>query len=223
MAVQTGEGVVDIIFHSTSIAAGPRTLGGYLARPNGEGQWPTVLIFGPEPTPTSTMKDICRVLARHGIAALAPDLTESREQNLSISLAVAAYIADPAGHWSNGQLGYGVLSFATGVDDLAALAQADTKVAASVVVSSTIDPPTAEAIGDARVPGMVILSRGDESVDVDASIDARETMEHTTFVVYPTGDTGFWDASSEGYDVKRYEDTIDRIVTFFSEHLPVRF
>ncbi|MCZ7532522.1 MAG: hypothetical protein M5U23_03785 [Acidimicrobiia bacterium] len=223
MAVQTGEGVVDIIFHSTSIPAGPRTLGGYLSRPDGEGQWPTVLIFGPEPTPTSTVKDICRVLARHGLAALAPDLTESREQNLSISLAVAAYIADPSGRWSNGQVGYGVLSFGAGVHDLADLAQTDTRVAASVVVSSTIDAQTAKVIGAAEVPGLVILSRGDETVDVDASIDTRADMEHTTFVVYPSGATGFWDASTEGYDVERYEDTVDRIVAFFSEHLPERF
>lgn len=223
MAVQTGEGVVDIIFHSTSIAAGPRTLGGYIARPDGQGEWPTVLIFGPEPTPTSTVKDICRVLARHGIAALAPDLTESRERNLSISLAVAAYIANPAGHWSNGQLGYGVLGFAADIHDLADVVGADARVAASVVVSSTIDPEAANLIGGANVPGLAILSRGDKTVDVDASIDMRAAMERTTFVVYPSGATGFWDASSQGYDVKRYEDTIDRIVSFFSEHLPERF
>lgn len=222
MAVQTGEGVVDIIFHSTSIAAGPRTLSGYISRPDEQGEWPTVLIFGPEPIPTSTIKDLCRVLARHGIAALAPDLTESRERNLSISRAVASYLANPAGHWSNAQLGFGVVCFGGGLTDLADLVGADDRVGAVAVVASTVDAEAADTIAKAEVPGLVILSRGDESVDVDASVETRESMEHTTFVVYASGDTGFWDAASEGYNVKRYEDTIDRLVGFFSEHLPER-
>ena len=74
MAVQTGEGTTDIIYGSASIPAGPRTYGGYLARPDGTGEWPTVIIYGPTEEPTSAIKNICRVFARHGIAAIAPEM-----------------------------------------------------------------------------------------------------------------------------------------------------
>ena len=47
VAVQLGEGTKDIIYGETSVPAGPRTFGGYLSRPDGLGEWPTVLIFGP--------------------------------------------------------------------------------------------------------------------------------------------------------------------------------
>lgn len=220
MAVQTGEGTTDIIYHTTSVPAGPRTLGGYLSRPDLVGEWPTVLIFGPEPMPTSSVKDICRVLARHGIAALAPDLTESHRENLSISKAVAAFLADPSGEWSNGQFGYGVLCFCQGIIDLACLAEADDRVTASVLVASTIDDVTANQLGDADIAGLAIMARGDESVDVEASVAQRDKVPHMTFVVYPKGETGFWDAASEGYDDGRFTDAVERIVSFFSENLP---
>jgi dienelactone hydrolase len=220
VAVQTGEGTTDIIFHSTSVPAGPRTLGGYLSRPDFGGEWPTVLVFGPEPLPTSTVKDICRVLARHGIAALAPDLTSSHRENLSVSRAASAFLADRSGVWSNAQFGYGTLCFGRGIFDLAALAETDGRVVASALVASTIDDVTADQLRTADVAGLAILSRGDESTDVDESVARREQIPQTTFVVYPTGATGFWDAASEGFDEERYADTIDRLVAFFVENLP---
>ncbi len=222
MAVQTGEGTTDIIFHTMSVPAGPRTLGGYLSRPNFGGEWPTVLVFGPEPQPTSTIKDICRVLARHGIAALAPDLTSSHRENLSMSLAVSAFLADPSGEWSNAQFGYGTLCFGLGITDLAALAEVDGRVVATALVASTIDDSAGNRLGAADVAGLAIMSRGDESTDVDESVARREQIPQTTFVVYPTGDVGFWDAASEGFDEQRYSDTIDRVVAFFAENLPPR-
>ena len=222
MAVQTGEGTTDIIFHTTSVPAGPRTLGGYLSRPDLGGEWPTVLVFGPEPLPTSTVKDICRVLARHGIAALAPDLTTSHRDNLSVSRAVSTFLADPSGEWSNAQFGFGTLCFGGGVVDLAALAEVDGRVVASALIASTIDDVTADQLSSADVAGLAIMSRGDESTDVDESIARREQIPQMTFVVYPTGGTGFWDAASEGFDERRYSDTIDRVVAFFAENLPPR-
>jgi dienelactone hydrolase len=103
VAVQTGEGTIEIIYGSTSIPAGPQTLSGYLARPDAEGEWPTVLLFGPEPVPTSSVKNICRVFARHGIVAIASDMTESHDFNARIATRVAAFVSDPAGEWANAQ------------------------------------------------------------------------------------------------------------------------
>jgi hypothetical protein len=194
VAVQTGEGKLDIIYTPTSVPAGPITYGGYLARPTFKGEWPTVLVFGPEPTPTSTVKDYCRILARHGIAALAPDLTANHSRNLRISRSVASFLKDPTGEWSNGQLGYGVLSFGAGIFDLAMLARQDSALVAGAMVASPIDSDAAELLGETGVRGLAIMSRGDDSTDVDA----------------------------DGFDDARYEDTVERVVDFFTEHLPAR-
>lgn len=222
MAAQTGEGTRDIIYHTTSVPAGPHTYGGYLSRPTYEGQWPTVLIVGPEPTPTSTVKDFCRILARHGIAAIAPDLTVSHAKNLRINLGVSSFLKDPTGHWSNAQLGYGVLSFGAGIYDLANLADEDVSVLAGAMIGATLDADVVALIRSRPKRNLAILSRGDGSTDVDASLAQRDKVPSTTFVVYPTGAKGFWDVSSEGFDEPRYTDVVDRLIGFFTEQLPAR-
>lgn len=222
MAVQTGEGTVEIIYGSTSVPAGPRTFGGYLARSALVGEWPTVLVFGPEPTPTSAVKNMCRVLARHGIAALAPDLTESHDENESISHAVANFLADPAGEWSNAEYGYGVIGFGVGIYDATSLAERDGRVLCGAVVGSTVDDFATDALAAAAIPVVAILSREDESTDVDVSVSARDRAPQTTFVVYSNGKQGFWDESSDGFDEDLQTEVVDRLVGFFIDQLPPR-
>jgi len=222
VAVQLGEGTEGIIFHRASVPAGPRTLGGYISRPDTIGQWPTVMVLGPEPIPTSSIKNICRVLARHGIAAFAPDLTDSAAKNHSISKAVAAFLGNPAGIWSNAQLGFGVLAFGRGLGDAAALAAADSKVDAWVAVGADLDEVSVGNLADSDNEGLVIVSRADDSTDVDAALANKDSLQPTTFVVYPTGDRGFWDDAADGYDDARAKDAIDRVIAFFGEHLPPR-
>ena len=222
MAVQTGEGTVEIIYGSTSVPGGPRTLSGYLARPALVGEWPTVLIFGPEPIPTSTVKNMCRVLARNGLAALAPDLTESHEVNESVSQTVAAFLADRSGEWSNGEYGYGVIGFGVGVYDATRLAELDGRALCGAIVGGTIDGVAAESMAAAAIPVLTILSREDESTDVDASLEARDSAPQTTFVVYSSGDEGFWDEAADGFNEDLQADVVDRLINFFSEQLPPR-
>lgn len=222
MAVQTGEGTIEIIYGTTSIPAGAATLGGYLARPDGFGEWPTVLAFGPEPTPTSTVKNICRFIARHGIAALAPDLTVDRGTNVRIASQVSAFMTDPKGHWSNAQFGYGVLSFGPGIYDATAHAADDGRVAAMVAIASTLDEVVTDALSVADIPTLFIGSRGDESSDIEASIEARSLIPLTTYVVYPDAPQGWWNDAAEGYTANRASDTFDRVVTFFADQLPPR-
>ncbi|MEN8042017.1 MAG: hypothetical protein ABFR95_10995 [Actinomycetota bacterium] len=222
MAVQTGEGTIEIIYGSTSIPAGPQTLSGYLARPDGEGEWPTVLVFGPEPEPTSSVKNICRVLARHGVAALATSLSGNHEVNTAVAQRAAAFVSDATGSWSNAQFGYGVLAFGSGIFDAAALAAADGRVGAIAMVSSTLDGLVVEQLSTAQITALWIGSRADGSVDVDASVDAKEQLPQTTYVIHTDAEQGFWDDGSEGFDDEAAEDTVERVVSFFSSELPPR-
>jgi dienelactone hydrolase len=222
MVVQTGEGTTDIIYGTTSIPAGPRTFGGYLARPDGVGEWPTVLVYGPAAIPSSTVKNFCRVLARHGIAALAPELGSDAERNRHESLAIAGFITNPAGDWSNAEYGYGVVAFESGLRDAAALTASDPGVVAVAAVGATIDEEVEADLALADVPMLFIGSRGDEAADVEVSLGTRERLPQTTFVIYGDGDTGFWNDDAPGFRQDRFDDTVRRLVAFLTDRLPAR-
>ena len=222
MAVQTGEGTIEIIYGSTSVPAGPQTLSGYLARPDGTGQWPTVLLFGPEPIPPSSVKNICRVFARHGIAALAPDMTDNHETNALLASRFAAFVSNPSGHWSNAEFGYGVLGFGPGIYDAADLAANDGRVVAAASVAATLDDSVADDLVLAQIPALWIGSRSDDSTDVDESIGRKESLPQTTFVIHTDADEGFWDDGAEGFDEETATDTVDRLLAFFGAELPPR-
>ncbi len=220
MTVQSGEGTMEIIYGSTSIPAGPEIFGGYLARPDGIGEWPTVIVFGPEPTPTSSVRNICRMLARNGIAALAPDLTTDHADNEAAAAKIATFITDPSGHWSNAQLGYGALAFGYGVYDAAAHAARGGDVVAVAAIGATFDEIVVEDLTAAGVPTLYVGSRGDDTTDVDVSLARRDDVPFATFVVYQDAEAGWWDDDADGFDEDLSRDTFDRVLAFFTEHLP---
>lgn len=222
MTVLTGEGTTEIIYGSTSIPAGAMTHGGYLARPDLDGEWPTVLIFGPEPTPTSAIKGMCRSLARHAIAALAPDLTPSHATNRQIAMSVAAFVTNKSGSWSNARFGYGSVAFGPGIHDAAALASSDGRALAVASVGSTLSGGVPDDLAIADIPVLFIGSRADDSVDIVRSLEAQDDLPQTSYALYSDAETHWWDIEAPGYDEKRALDTIDRVVRFFSEQLPVR-
>ena len=222
MAVQAGEGTEDIIYGSTSIPAGPRTFGGYLARPDGQYEWPTVLVFGPEPGPTSTIKNICRMFARHGIAALSPDLTGDADRDRRISRAISAFMAAPNGDWSNAEYGFGVVAFEAGVGQAAALAATERLVVAIATVAAPLTEAVVDDLADADVPTLYVASRTDDGTDVDSALALRDRLPQTTYAVYADGDAGFWNDDADGFRTDRFEDTMDRAIAFMGERLPVR-
>lgn len=220
MAVQLGEGTTDIIYGETSIPAGPRTYGGYLSRPDGVGEWPTILIFGPMSQPTSSVKNMCRVFARHGIAALAPHLESEEVSFARVAHAAASFVMNPAGDWSSAEFGFGVLAFEGGAGIASELVGDIAEATAFATVGAALDPTIVERIAPRAVRGLYIGSRGDEGSGVDRSLDARDALPLTTFAVYPDGDSGFWSDDSPGFSEERFTDTRDRLIGFFGLHLP---
>lgn len=222
MAVQAGEGTEDIIYGSTSIPAGPAAFGGYLARPDGQFEWPTVLVYGPELTPTSPIKNICRIFARHGIAALSPDLTGEPERDRRIGKAIAAFIAAPNGDWSNAEYGFGVIAFGSGIDRAGALAATEGLVVVGVAIAAPFSDTVVDDLAEADIPILYVASRGDDTTDVDAVIDRRDRLPRATFAVYADGDDGFWNDDAAGFRDDRFDDAMERAIGFASDRLPVR-
>ena len=91
MSVLKGEGTHPILFGSTSIAVGTRIQGGYLARPDLTGEWPTIVVVASEWGVTSSTKDLCRKMARRGFAAIAPDLYRGRAPQRSAGASEAVF------------------------------------------------------------------------------------------------------------------------------------
>lgn len=222
VAVQLGEGTKEIIYGETSIPAGPRTYGGYLSRPDGVGEWPTILVLGPMSQPTSSVKNICRIFARHGIAALAPHLGPEEASFGKAAHAAASFVMNPAGDWSNAELGFGVLAFEGGVGIASHLVKDVSAATALATVGAALEPVIVERVAPSDIQGLYIGSRGDEGSGVDRSLEARDSLPLTTFAVYPDGESGFWSDDSPGFSKERFDDTRDRLIGFFGLHLPDR-
>ena len=220
MTVLKGEGTAEIIYGDSSIPAGPKSFGGYLARPDGRVEWPSILVFGPDDEPSGSLKDLCRGFARHGIATLVPHMAGDADRRLWRAVASGQFLANPAGDWSSGEFGYGVLAYESGIDVAIGLLQHDPLVTGFVSVGAGFDDAAANVLADTGVPVLYIGSREDEGSAVEETLEHRDSLTNATFVVYPEGETGFWSDDSDGYVQALWEDSFDRIVGFFGRHLP---
>lgn len=171
MSVLKGEGKVPILFGSSSIAAGSVIHRGYLARPDLTGEWPTIIVLAGAWGLTSSVKDICRRLARQGFAVVAPDCyvgsapapsTDADEARLAalrvparrtaaIIEDIVEFIRNPAGYWSNAEDGYGVLALGSGARPGVAAAKG-ARVAGLALVSPQFVAPEDPASDDEAPP-----------------------------------------------------------------------
>jgi dienelactone hydrolase len=130
--VLKGEGTYPILFETTSVPVRTRTHTAYVARPGLAGEWPTVMLVGGAKGLSSPLRDLCRRLARHGFAAVAPDLYAQARVPTEHVAAVAAfndldqsavrrvlhdlgrYLDDAAGPWDTADNGFGVVAVQEG-------------------------------------------------------------------------------------------------------------
>lgn len=236
MSVLKGEGTVEILFGSTNVPSGSRSLDVYLSRPDRQGEWPTVVLLPGAWGITSSSRDICRRLSRHGLAVIAPDLYRGHWPGRNSSIAdahqahsrlapdrvqsdltlVIDFITNRAGLWSNAEDGFGVVG--TGADGPVAsqLAAGDEGVAALALIDTAAD---VDALDRVPVPILGLSGRDDQSVPVEEVLVTRELVPHLEWVVY-RAKAGFWDDYLEEYDAEASADVLDRLVSFFTERLP---
>ena len=202
MSVLKGEGDTVILYGETSVSTGASSYHGYLARPDLRGEWPTVVVTAPADT-ESTVADICRSLARNGIAAVAPGAGGLDS--------FVDFITNPAGHWSNAEHGFGTLGLGDGAADAASAG-----VVGVALVGPVIDDPLLIALRGARVPILVCSAR------VDGIDQARRAAPHAEWVVYDGVEPDFWDVAAEGYSPTAAGDAGERVTEFFAGLLPAR-
>ncbi len=208
MSVLKGEGTTVILYGSTSVSTGSRSYLGYLARPDLMGEWPTVVVVSPSYNATASVHDICRMIARHGMAAVAPG-----PGGLG---AFIKFIINPAGHWSNAEHGFGLLALGDGA--LSAIEQAASSplVASLTLVDPVIGDRAVALLSEVSVP--ILGTSGREALDgVDL---ARQAAPQAEWVVYDGIGAQFWNINADEYVAGAAEDTMDRVLEFLPGTLP---
>lgn len=132
MSVLKGEGTHPILFETASVPVRARTHTTYRARPDLAGAWPTVMLVGGAKGLSSPLRDLCRRLARHGFAAVAPDLYSGRAVPRNRADAARAfaqldrrdivrvlddvgdYLAAGLGPWDTDDEGFGIVAMQDG-------------------------------------------------------------------------------------------------------------
>lgn len=238
MSVLKGEGRVPILFGSTSVSVGSRLHRGYLARPDLGGQWPTILLVAPAWGVTSSVKDICRRLARQGLAVLAPDLYDrggpARGVDREIAERAAAalpqalidrdlsdfvsFVSNPAGFWSSAEDGFGV--FGIGSGGRAAVRLAGGSRAAALALAYAPIEGEEEALSTFTGAVLGLYGRADEVVPADVVTVVRKAAPHAEVVVYADVGHDFLDDYGDTYDFEAATDAVERLASFFEKRLP---
>ncbi len=132
MSVLNHEGTHLIRFETASVPVRTVTHTVYRAIPDMRGEWPTVMVIGGDKGLSPPVRDLCRRLARHGFAALAPDLYAGasvpyQRDKAALKFAnldprstkrilrdVGRYLADGLGPWDTDDEGFGIVATQAG-------------------------------------------------------------------------------------------------------------
>jgi carboxymethylenebutenolidase len=239
VSVLKGEGKVEILFGSTSISAGSRVHRGYLARPDRTGEWPTIVLVAPAWGVTSSVKDVCRRIARRGFAVVAPDLYRGKAPTRRVSRAeaeaaaaavparqahrdladIAAFITNPAGFWSSAEHGFGVMGMGIGGPVAVRTAVAHGAPALALVYSP-LGPDDVSALARFRGTTLGLYGRRDEVVPPEEVSTVRDEVPRLQLVMYGDAGHDFLDDYGDGYDAAVAGDAVERLTEFFAAKLP---
>jgi carboxymethylenebutenolidase len=204
---------------------------------------------------TSATKDVCRRLARQGFATVAPDLYRGKSPGrsedaehaaaaaraipagraLNDLAAIAEFIENPAGFWSNAEQGFGILAFGEG-GRFAVPFAAQHHGCPLALVSPRLKAPPPEldrdgnelpvpryplaSIGSLVGPVFGASGRDDASVPVDDVMELRRLAPHAEWAIYDGVGEHFSDDYTDGFDDQATRDLLERLVAFFEKHLP---
>lgn len=205
------EGTYPILYGSYDLPVGAGHSPGYLARPDQAGRFPAVLVL-PDSGLSSHHKDLCRRLARHGLAAIAIDL------DLAGSGVVGeAHEFVMANDWAIKDR-FGIIGLGAGGGSGLIYAADNPEVRAVAVVSTDLADggPLTSYLPRLNVP-LLGLFGSDEMPGAQVD-DGR--IPNGWFVVYSGVSAGFMDAGAAAYDAAAAVDAYRRLVEFFGQSLP---
>lgn len=215
MSIIKGEKAkVVTLFGTITVPSGARSFAAYLARPDLRGEWPTVLLLTGVPQVTSPVKEVCRRLARQGLAVIAPGESGSA----AAREATIDFVVNPTADWSNAEHGYGVLGLEAGGGAAVEESASSRLVSALALLSAPPDPVALLQVSGC--PTIGLSGREDAAVPGDSIVEARAAAPQTEWVVYNGLGGDFWNDGAVGWDQDASDDAIDRLSSFFERHLP---
>lgn len=237
MAVLAHEGTYPIMYGSLPLPVGASHRTGYLARPDEAGQFPVVIIVPDLGGMDSFEKDLCRRLARSGIAAIAVDLYRDAGDPLASYADLTdlralgdleetyEFVMSDDVSWNAGDR-VGLLGVDVG-GRFALVQGARSPWVASVAVAytpltgdETRDYQVADYLDHLPVPVMGLYGANDELIDSSSVDEAQNRNGHGQWLLYEGTAHGFLDPTSDGYNESSAEDAMARIIAFFQATLP---
>lgn len=234
MSVLPGEGSHVILYGSMGFPARARSLSGYLARPDLAGAYPAVAVAPTAAGITSSVKDLARRLARHGLAVLVldphrGDAPGRRASGDEVAAAVAkltdervladldatlGYLRRPGTEWADPDR-IGLLGIGEGGRWALLAAAGDERVRGVALAYAPLDAATAGV----RAPVLGLYGKADEAVRADDVAAAHAAIPSSEWVLYDGAGSGFLDDASDSYDPAATKDALDRLVAFFTTRL----
>jgi carboxymethylenebutenolidase len=226
MAVLAHEGSKTIMFDTVGIPLGAATVDGYLARPDVVGSIPCVVVLHGREGSAAFERALCRTLARHGFAAIAPDLFRGESPSegalddgraLTDVGEVVEFLDSPSTPWASGD-DVVVIGYDTGARLALAYAARSSRPGAVVSISGLLANTSVEgfAASDdvARVNCPILGLYGLDDPEVAlAEIDQAQQASGTgTWIVYEGAGHGFMDDASDQFDDGANADATQRIL-----------
>lgn len=237
VAVLAHEGTYPIMFGSVPLPIGARHRTGYMSRPDEAGTFPVVIVVPDLGGLGSFEKDLCRRLARSGIAAVAVDLYGAPGDPLAEYSAltdakalsdleeVYEYIMSEDITW-NAESKVGLLGIDVG-GRFAILQAARRPWVGSLAIAYTPltgdeqrEHQVAGDLGHLPVPVLGLFGADDDLIDPSSVDEAQRRNEHGQWLLYEGAGHGFLDPTADGYDPAASDDATARIVAFFQQTLP---
>ncbi len=235
MAVLPHEGAHTIMYGSFDVPVGASSRSGYLARPDEVGRFPVVIIIPDIDGMGSHEKELCRHLARSGIAALSIELYPSgsgvdyasrRDRRAMVDLEeVVEFLKSDDVDWAQADR-VGVAGLEVG-GRFALIAAATRRWAVSCVVISTPltgdddrEHQVADYLDSIGIPVLGLYGAADELIANETVDEAQRRNDSGQWLLYKDAAHDFFDTRSDDYDPSAAGDANTRIAEWFRATLP---
>jgi carboxymethylenebutenolidase len=245
MTVLAFEGTYSILYRDFGFPTGSGYTRGYIARPDQTGAFPLVVVLAGIDGITPSLKDLCRRLARHGFATVAPDLTRGthpgknapddelfasyaaigdRRAMADIAQAIAFIFEDDAEWAVEGPVG--MIGIDTGGRFAMTYAAHRGGVGALVVAYTPLagdddrEHPVAETLPLITAPTVGLFGDSDDLIPSEGVDAAQQLNPHGQWILYEGVGHAFLDDDRESYHPGASSDALARILAMMRTHLP---